>query len=88
MSSILFVVKLQNNKYYLGLSNNLTEIFNEHLYNKYNIEWMNLFKPLKILSVSYNYNYELLNNTVIEYMNTYGIENVRGGSYSNVLEQY
>ena len=37
MSSILFVVKLQNNKYYLGLSNNLTEIFNEHLYNKYNI---------------------------------------------------
>ena len=88
MSSILFVVKLQNNKYYLGLSNNLTEIFNEHLYNKYNIEWMNLFKTLKILSVSYNYNFEMLNNTVIEYMNTYGIENVRGGSYSNVLEQY
>ena len=49
---------------------------------------MNLFKPLKILSVSYNYNFEMLNNTVIEYMNTYGIENVRGGSYSNVLEQY
>jgi hypothetical protein len=83
--SLLFVIKCQEEKYYLGLSKNFVSIFFKHLENHDNIPWMNIYKPMKLMHIEHFFNSKMLNNCVIYYMYIYGIENVRGGIYSNII---
>lgn len=89
--SLLFIIKCQEEKYYLGLSKNFVSIFFKHLENHDNIPWMNTYKPMKLMHIDHFFNVKMLNNCVIYYMYIYGIENVRGGIYSDLtldLNQY
>ena len=75
----LFVLSCENNKYYLDLTtDNIT------VGKPYNIEteWTKLYKPVKIVRVDKNSTIRDLNETVYEYFDKYGIENVRGGIFS------
>jgi hypothetical protein len=83
--SILFVIKCQEEKYYLGLSNNFVSIFFKHFENLEHVQWMNIYKPIEIVHIQHYFNTELLNNCVIYYMYIYGIENIRGGDYHNPI---
>jgi len=83
--SLLFVIKCQEEKYYLGLSKNFVSIFFKHLENQDNIPWMNMYKPMKLMHIEHFFNVKMLDNCVIYYMYIYGIENVRGGIYSNII---
>ena len=82
---LLFVIKCQEEKYYLGLSNNFVSVFFKHLENFENVDWMNIYKPIELVYIEQFFNIEMLNNCVIRYMEYYGIENVRGGDYSNTI---
>jgi hypothetical protein len=83
--SLLFVIKCQKEKYYLGLSKNFVSIFFKHLENHDSIPWMNMYKPMQLVHIDHFFNLKMLNNCVIYYMYIYGIENVRGGIYSNII---
>jgi len=82
---LLFVIKCQEEKYYLGLSKNFVSIFFKHLENQDNIPWMNMYKPMKLMHIEHFFNVKMLDNCVIYYMYIYGIENVRGGIYQNII---
>lgn len=81
----MFVIKCQQDKYYLGLSKSFVGIFYRYLDNMENIPWLTVYKPIKLVYIKHFFNRDMLNSCVIHYMYTYGIENVRGGKYSNVL---
>ena len=85
----IYILRLSNNKYYVGkTTNDIDKIYWEHLtYAK--SKWTEKYKPLSILD-SFQSNAMFIEDTVtIQYMNIYGIENVRGGSYCNFeLEEW
>jgi len=83
--SILFIIKCQEDKYYLGLTNNFVSIFFTHFENHNNILWLNIYKPIAILHIKQFFDVNMLDDCVIHYMYIYGIENVRGGIYDNLI---
>ena len=82
--STIYILKLQDNKYYVGKTNNINKRILDHFTNN-GSEWTKKYEPIEILN-EYNSNdcfdeekYTLLN------MDKYGIDNVRGGSYCKIL---
>lgn len=85
----LYVLKLEQNKYYVGITTKSAEDrFQEHVNNIRSAAWVRRFKPLKIIDQralaeiteekAKNYETEV----TLEYMRKYGINNVRGGDYA------
>src|SRR5438309_9997168 len=87
----IYVLFLENNKYYVGKTNNVERRYNEHLNGRVDdlgSEWTKLFKPIKLI------HYEEINGGEFsgylediftkKYMKKYGIDNVRGGTYVNI----
>jgi hypothetical protein len=80
----IYVLELQNNKYYIGKTSNPYFRFDTHFTNN-GSEWTKLHKPIKILELITNCdNYDEDKYTYI-YMDKYGIDNVRGGSYTSTI---
>ena len=84
MISIIYVLKCSNDKYYVGKTNKFVEErFAEHI-KGVGSEWTKLYKPIEILeSVDMISDFDEDIKTK-EYMKKFGIDNVRGGSYSQV----
>jgi|TARA_B000000475_G_scaffold268709_1_gene261600 hypothetical protein len=81
---ILYIYKLQCNKYYLGLSKDFISIFFKH-FNDIQNDWINIYKPIQILDI---FQFKTLNDLdyyVLYYMYKYGIDNVRGGSFNKIV---
>ena len=80
----IYVLQLQNDKYYVGKTMNPHFRFDNHF--SYNgTEWTKLHKPLKILELIPNCDDYDEEKYTYKYMDKYGIDNVRGGSYSSVI---
>lgn len=77
-------MKLENNKYYVGKTNNLNRRFDEHV-NGYGSEWTKKYKPIEIIEVIENCDDFDEDKYTKIYMNKYGIDNVRGGSYTTLI---
>jgi hypothetical protein len=78
----IYILELENNKYYVGKTANPTSRFEDHQ-NGNGSEWTRLYKPLRLIEVIEGDDYDEDKYTFI-YMNKYGIENVRGGSFSQI----
>ena len=78
--SLIYILLLENNKYYIGRTKDLAERFKQHC-NGYGVEWTKLHKPIKIIYTTLLLNSYDENNYTKLYMKKYGIENVRGGSF-------
>jgi predicted GIY-YIG superfamily endonuclease len=82
----IYALQLETNKYYIGQTNrgtNATIRFQEHKSGK-GSEWTKRYKPISIIET---YETESLFEEDIltkKYMMKYGIENVRGGSYTKI----
>ena len=81
----IYVLKLEQNKYYIGKTNDLQSRI-EHHFNDEGSEWTRRFKPIE------NNPIETFNNCddydedkiTLKYMGLYGIRNVRGGSFCEI----
>lgn len=80
----IYVIKLENDKYYIGKTNNLNKRFQQHV-NGYGSEWTKKYKPIEIIEIIQDCDDFDENKYTKIYMNKYGIDNVRGGSYTSLF---
>ncbi len=78
----IYVLKLQHDKYYVGKTSNPYFRVESH-FNSEGSEWTKINKPVKLLELIEGDDYDEDKYTKI-YMDKYGIDNVRGGSYTSV----
>jgi cellular nucleic acid-binding protein len=80
----IYILKLENNKFYIGKTNNPKFRLIEH-FNKTGggSVWTTKYKPIKIEKIFNGDDYDEDKYTQI-YMDKYGIENVRGGSFTSI----
>jgi predicted GIY-YIG superfamily endonuclease len=79
----IYILRLEENKYYIGKTKNLRKRIEDHLSNCGSI-WTSNFKPIyfeKIIKSDDNFDED---KYVKKYMSQKGINNVRGGTYSTV----
>ena len=87
----IYVLLLEDNKYYVGRK--YDEVTLDKRLFEYacssNLEWLQKYKPIEIHQVTNVADIYDENKTVLRYMNTYGIHNVRGGSFTSLsLKDY
>lgn len=86
----IYVLKLKSDKYYIGKSKCVIDRLMEHKSGS-GAKWTKLHKVIDIIAVYTNCDPFDEDKYVKKYMLEYGIDNVRGGSYSQVIitdEQY
>jgi hypothetical protein len=82
MTTTIYILELENNKYYVGKSCVPKQRILKH-FQEEGSEWTKLYKPIKVLSQVKGDAFDEEKYTLIS-MEKYGIDNVRGGSYCNV----
>jgi hypothetical protein len=89
----IYVLQLEKGKYYIGSStyNPIYHAFNYEAFKKNNFniqdsEWIKLYKPIKFLEARTLYDFEHcdVDKYTIFYMDKYGFDNVRGGTFISV----
>lgn len=80
----IYILKLSNGKYYVGKTDNINKRFSQHL-NGVGAKWTEKYKPLDILVSFKSTSIWDEDNYTLEYMYKYGIENVRGGRYVQIV---
>jgi predicted GIY-YIG superfamily endonuclease len=80
----IYILKLRAGKYYIGKTRNIEKRYEEHLTGT-GSGWTKKHKPLSLLATIKSTSQFDEDKYVKEYMAKYGIENVRGGSYSNIV---
>ena len=80
---VIYVLLLNDNCYYIGkTTKNVEERFNEHM--KGSAAWTMLHRPIKIIETLNTTNSMEEDIVTKKYMLKYGIEYVRGGSYTKI----
>ena len=83
----IYILKLEQGKYYIGKTNNPLFRLESH-FNLNGSEWTKLYKPMKVIELRPNCDDYDEDKITRQYMDKYGINNVRGGSFVSVkLEQ-
>jgi predicted GIY-YIG superfamily endonuclease len=80
----IYILKLRAGKYYIGKTRNIEKRYEEHLTGT-GSGWTKKHKPLSLLATIKSTSQFDEDKYVKEYMAKYGIENVRGGTYSNII---
>tara|TARA_Y100001970_G_scaffold118388_1_gene146957 strand:- start:238 stop:1035 length:798 start_codon:yes stop_codon:yes gene_type:complete len=80
----IYILKLKNNKYYVGKTKNPGFRLEEH-YRNDGSSWTKKYKPLKIQELIPDCDDYDEDKWTIKYMKKYGIENVRGGSFNTII---
>ena len=79
----IYILKLKENKYYIGKTKNIEKRWNDHIAGN-GSGWTKKYKPISLIKTVLSTSYFDEDKYVKEYMSKYGIENVRGGTYSNI----
>lgn len=90
MSITIYILELEDNKYYVGKTNNIVQRWKDHIAGKASY-WTSQYKPISIIKVIEDCEDDKVFNEdkyVKEYMLLYGIDNVRGGYYNQYKLNY
>jgi len=79
----IYILKLGDGKYYIGKTKNVEKRWTEHITGN-GSGWTKRYKPMSLIKTVVSTSYFDEDKYVKEYMSKYGIENVRGGTYSNI----
>ncbi len=84
MTTTIYILKLINDKYYIGKTDRMENRYQQHIEGDGSF-WTKKYKPLSIIKQIDNSSPFDEDIYVKEYMSMYGIENVRGGSYNQMV---
>lgn len=76
--SLVYVLELENDKWYIGKTHNLNVRLAQH-WGGQGAKWTKLHKPLKLSRVVM---YQTEQKVTDDYIGLFGRENVRGGSWT------
>ena len=79
----IYAIKLEKGKYYIGKTSNPQFRLQSH-FDSNGSEWTKIYKPLKIIEIKANCDDYDEDKITRQYMDKYGINNVRGGSFVSV----
>jgi predicted GIY-YIG superfamily endonuclease len=82
----VYSIKLNNNKYYIGKTyrTDIEQRFQEHV-NNCGSEWTKKYSPIELIEFYKTENEFEEDVLTKKYMLKYGIDNVRGGSYTKII---
>lgn len=83
MTTNVYALKLANGKYYVGKTDDLEQRLQNH-FSGSGAAWTREHEPIKVLEIRENVSRFEEDKMTKEYMEKYGIDNVRGGAYSQV----
>ena len=79
----IYILKLINDKYYVGKSNNPSIRLESHFSSNGSV-WTQKYKPLEVIEVIPDCDNYDEDKYTLKMMNKYGILNVRGGSFCQI----
>jgi len=79
----IYVLRLEDGRYYIGKSDNVMNRYQEHL-NGRGSAWTRKYKPVSLEKTIENVSSFEEDKITKEYMSKYGIDKVRGGSYVEI----
>jgi len=79
----IYIIQLEQGKYYIGKTNNPQFRLENH-FNSNGSEWTKIYKPLRVIEIKPNCDDYDEDKITRQYMDKYGINNVRGGSFVSV----
>jgi predicted GIY-YIG superfamily endonuclease len=79
----IYVLKCENDKYYIGKTTNSLKCITNHFRGK-TTAWTKLHRPLSVIEIIHNCDAFDVDKYTKEYMALNGIDNVRGGSYVKI----
>jgi hypothetical protein len=79
----IYAIQLEQGKYYIGKTNNPQFRLKSH-FNSNGSEWTKIYKPIRVLELKPNCDDYDEDKITRQYMDKYGINNVRGGSFVSV----
>ena len=83
----IYILQLYNNKYYIGKTNNPKFRIKNH-FNSNGTAWTLKYKPIKVIKLIPNCDSFDEDKYTLKYMEKYGINNVRGGSFCQLKLSY
>lgn len=84
----IYILKLENNKYYIGRTEKNPEFRIQQHIDGNGSAWTEKYKTLEIIDIIETDSKYDEDKYTIEYMEKYGIDNVRGGSYCKIRLSY
>jgi len=84
MMTNIYVLRLEEGKYYIGKSNDVPNRYQQHL-NGAGSAWTKKYRPLALEKTIEHVSPFEEDKTTKEYMSIYGVDNVRGGSYVEIV---
>jgi predicted GIY-YIG superfamily endonuclease len=82
--STLYVLQLEDDKWYVGKTDDVQKRFEQHKTGKGGSAWTKEYKPVKIADTRPINSVHDETNVTKDLMKKYGIDNVRGGAYCQV----
>ena len=79
----IYTLQLEQGKYYVGKTNNPQFRLESH-FNSNGSEWTKIYKPIRLMELKPNCDDYDEDKITRQYMDKYGIQNVRGGSFVSV----
>ena len=76
----IYILQLENNKYYVGKTNNPQFRLEQH-FNSTGSAWTTKYKPLSVLEMIKDCDEYDEDKYTRKYMDKFGVDNVRGGSF-------
>ena len=79
----IYILLLESDKYYVGITKDISKRLTQH-FSGLGSAWTSMYKPIKIIETIKDCDVFDEDKYTKKYMHKYGIDNVRGGSYSTI----
>lgn len=80
----IYILLLENDYYYIGESSHFLQTYQQHIDKKI-CEWTNLHHTVKIDKVIRQTEEYTLDHCIIEYIQKYGLDKVRGDPFPDIV---
>lgn len=86
-SIYIYVIRLEHNKYFIGKTKlpSITLFQIHELAHTLANKWLLEYKPVQIIEIIHSLDAWDEDKTTLKYMDKYGINNVRGGSFTSII---